>query len=131
MYLETKEAEFKDLKGATIHSIIINDNKENVTLNTTQGTYIMYHRQDCCESVELEDVVGDLEDIIGTPVLMAEERVSENKNPDDMLVKDLPEYQDSFTWTFYEIATVKGSVTLRWYGESNGYYSESVEFFKI
>lgn len=83
----------------------------------------LYHSQDCCESVQVEDVIGDLSDLEGEPILEAEE-VTSNENPEGV-VKD---YQDSFTWTFYKFATIKGRVTIRFYGESNGYYSESVDF---
>jgi hypothetical protein len=91
----------------------------------TGERYRLYHSQDCCESVTIEDISGDLADLEGSPLLMAEETTSD-QNPEDIK----KEYQDSFTWTFYKFATIKGYVTIRWYGESNGYYSEAVYFEK-
>lgn len=88
--------------------------------------YTMYHSRDCCESVSIDDVEGDISDLIGRPITIADESTS-SENPEGVV----PEYQDSsFTWTFYRIATAKGFVVIRWYGESNGYYSESVDFAK-
>ena len=85
----------------------------------------MYHSQDCCESVSIEDVIGDPNDLIGTTVIKADETISD-ADPDGL--NKASEYRESFTWTFYHIATIKGYVTIRWYGESNGYYSERVDF---
>lgn len=89
----------------------------------------LYHAQDCCENVSIESVVGDLADLVGEPMLIAEESTS-NQNSQDCKQEDL-EYQDSFTWTFYKFATRKGYVDVRWYGESNGYYSEAVYFTEV
>jgi hypothetical protein len=84
----------------------------------------MYHQQDCCESVLVEDIHGEVEDLLGEPVLYAYE--SENdQRPGDLTA---PEYEpESQTWTFYRLGTRSGGgVVIRWLGTSNGYYSESV-----
>lgn len=119
--------DFSILKGKTLKEIQgLEVNSDQVIFLCEDGSkFMMYHPQDCCESVTIYDIIGDVQDLIGHPILIAEERTSET-NPNDVNMK----YQDSFTWTFYELATIKGSVTIRWYGESNGYYSESVYFAK-
>lgn len=87
--------------------------------------FVMYHSRDCCESVDVEDIAGDIADLIGSPILLAEEVVSDAWPMD----RPSPEYEpESYTWTFYKLATIKGSVTVRWFGTSNGYYSERVYF---
>lgn len=117
------------LKGKTLTLISgLELNSERVEFECSDGKkFIMYHSQDCCESVSVEDICGDLQDLLGAEILLAEESTS-NENPEGAKV---PEYQDSFTWTFYKISTIKGSVTIRWYGESNGYYGERVCFSEI
>jgi hypothetical protein len=79
-----------------------------------------YHSQDCCESVYIESVVGDLADLVGSPILMAEEVSGES--PAGFVENDY----GCIEWTFYKFATIKGYVDVRWFGESNGYYSTSV-----
>ncbi|EQK39795.1 hypothetical protein C672_3655 [[Clostridium] bifermentans ATCC 638] len=84
----------------------------------------MYHEQNCCESVYIDEIHGDLNNLIGSEILMAEEIEGESPS-------EVDSYFESYTWTFYKLATVKGYVTIRWFGESNGYYSESVDFAKV
>lgn len=127
MYGENWETvPFSDLIGKVLESVHIDG--DMVTFKTVFGEeYKMYHNRDCCERVEVDDWVGDTKDLLGYLITKAEEVVHENENPPGV---DIPDYQDSFTWTFYHLATVNGYVTIRWYGESNGYYSERVDFAK-
>lgn len=124
-------AEFKDLVGKTLTEIKNNGNE--LIFIVDDGTqYKMYHVQDCCESVSIEDINGDLNDLIGTPILKAEEvsNYEPTSEEDIKITKEANEW-GSCTWTFYKLATVKGYVDIRWYGESNGYYSESVDFIQV
>ena len=110
-----------ELQGKTMTSVEnIEEEILRFTLNTGE-VYEFYHEQDCCESVYIEDIEGDLADLVGFPIELAEEAV----NYDDDTCSE------SCTWTYYRFRTVKGSVTVRWLGESNGYYSESVDFRKV
>jgi len=115
--------EFKDLLGLVLKSIENDEKNDTLIFRTEDRKFIMHHDQDCCESVNLEEVIGDLNDLLDQPILLAEE-VTSDENPKE-------EYDESFTWTFYKLATNKGYVTLRWYGASNGYYSEKIDFDEV
>lgn len=118
------DRKFSDLVGQTITSIkgLKKDSGDVYFTTTTGKEYKMYHSQDCCESVLIEDICGEVEDLIGSPILQAEENSSEDTS-------NTPTFRgESCTWTFYRIATIKGQVVIRWLGESNGYYSETVDF---
>ncbi len=125
--LYSKRVDFSQLKDKVLTEIKGGEvGSEGIAFICSDGSeYYMYHSQDCCEAVSVEDIAGDMADLIGNPILMADVEAS-SENPAGVK----PEYQDSFTWTFYKLATIKGSVTIRWYGESNGYYSEDVDFAK-
>ena len=113
---------FNEMLGATIEKIDYDPKtREEIVLYSKDGRkFRFYHSQQCCERVLVEDIVGDLNDLLNSPILVAEKNSSESEPS-----KDSCGYQ---TWTFYRFATIMGTVTVRWLGESNGCYSESVDF---
>lgn len=114
---------FSILKDKILNSINVSDDRDEILFKCTSGEcYKLYHEQDCCESVSIEDIEGDFDDLIDSKILLAEESSNDSFDSRD---------DDSYTWTFYKLSTIKGSVTIRWYGESNGYYGESVDFIRI
>lgn len=121
-------AKFSDLQGKTLTNIIGEVGDKRMEFWCSDGSrYAMSHYQDCCESVDIQDIIGDLDDLLGTPILSAEEAESDAP-PSGFKHEYEPESQ---TWTFYKLRTIKGSVDIRWFGQSNGYYSESVDFDEV
>lgn len=119
---------FEELTGKTLTKAEKIDD-DLIRFEADDGkAYELYHSQDCCERVVVDDISGDLADLVGTPILLAEEAVSDNppEVPEGCQTGD-----ESNTWTFYKLRTIKGSVDIRWHGSSNGYYSESVEFAEV
>jgi hypothetical protein len=110
------------MKGKTFVKVEGSVGSGEMLFVTAEGERFLFgHYQDCCESVDINDIVGDLQDLVGEPLLIAEE-VKGATEPDE-------EHYESYTYTFYKFATRKGYVDVRWLGESNGYYSESVDLF--
>lgn len=112
-----------ELQGKKIYSIEgLSKDSEEVRITFTDGTGIrMYHSQDCCERVWLEDCEdADPKDFVGATLVQFEE--ASNSGPSNCGIQE---------WTFYNIRTTKADVSLRWCGESNGYYSTSVDVIKI
>jgi hypothetical protein len=114
------------LLGKTLTSCTGKVGGDEIVFTTTDGhSYKLRHHQDCCEDVYVEDICGELSDLVGSPILQAEE----NSSNDHLRDKDT--HAESFTWTFYRLTTMKGSVVIRWFGTSNGNYSEKVNFDEI
>ena len=111
---------YNDIIGLTMTSVV-SDGYEVNFQSSCGKKFWLGHSQDCCEIVNIEDICGDLEDLVGSPIIQAEEVSSNNtkfsnNNDDDLL------------WTFYKFATNKGSVTIRFVANLDTYYSTKVSF---
>lgn len=106
------------LIGQTIVAVKAEVGQDEVEIQLESGAKIrLYHRQDCCESVAINDICGNPSDLVGEQLYELRKQVG---GYDDV------DHRGSCTWTFYMIRTLQSTVTIRWLGESNGYYSEEV-----
>lgn len=125
------ELDFGNLVGQTItrvQEVTTNNGSDEILITLAPGPAIpngleikQVHLQSCCEKVYVDEVVGDWQDIIDSPITLAEEVINRG-SPKTTNYGDFSVTDESSTWTFYKLATVKGYVTIRWYGTSNGYY---------
>ena len=64
------KSNIEDLLYETLSSV--NRDEESIYFTTVDGyKYRMYHERDCCEEVRLEEIHGDLNDLVGSPILKA------------------------------------------------------------
>jgi len=117
------KAAISDLMGKTITKIT--EKEDELQFHVGDDVYYMFHDQSCCEDVRIEEIIGDLQDLVGSPILEAEG--AEGEVQDDIGKYG---YMGDKQWTFYKLGTIKGHVNIRWYGTSNGYYSTGVSFQK-
>lgn len=107
-----------NLVGSTIQSVTgLEKDSERLIIVTDKGTLSLLHRSLCCEKVSIVDFNGDVSDLIGGYVSVADKRTN---------MKDTRESYFRTQYTFYTIRTSKGDMDIRWLGRDNGYYSVSV-----
>lgn len=116
-YTEFSGKIIQEIRGCKKHS-------DEVTIMFTDGSCLkFYHQQDCCESVLLEDYDITPEWLVDSKIISVEERIYRSGEG----IEPLNTYDQSYTWSFYAIKTSSSTMVLRWYGESNGWYSETVD----
>lgn len=116
-----KLVDINTLNGKTFTKVWENG-EGGIGFENNEECYSLHHEQNCCENVYLEDISGDLSDLVGVPLTV--EQVDFDRGKQN-------EYDECYTWTFYKFRTIKGYVDVRFYGTSNGYYSESVDLYKV
>ena len=79
---KSEEQIISEMVGKTFVSVSGKVGDERMDFRTKDGSGVsFYHSQDCCESVDIEDIAGDLNDLLDTPILRAEVRTS-SENPE-------------------------------------------------
>lgn len=115
--------DIKELCGEILTNIDIDD--DYILLTTVSGRKIqIFHYQDCCESVSIESVEGNIVNLTGKVLIDVSERIDDSDNPP----KDCDE---SWTRTIHTFKTNDETVIVKWIGISNGYYSENVTIEEI
>lgn len=105
-----------------IKAVAVHD--EVLYLCTRQAIFAIRHKQDCCEDVWFVDGEEDISDMVGDYLV----KIRIDVSPQD---RDPDRVDECSTWTFVTIQTLKNSYSFRWRGESNGYYSETVQLDDI
>jgi hypothetical protein len=120
--LERKHVEFSALVGEVLDAVDIDREENQILLTTRSGRrFLVYHEQDCCETVAISGQDGSFDRLIGKPIVEAR----------DFAVDTGDDEIDSQTTTTLVFRVDDQTVISRWIGDSNGYYSESVDIAEL
>jgi len=109
--------EIEVLVGEVLTHIDTDEKNNEIMLTTESGKIIkIFHDQDCCETVAIEDTEGEWHKLVGKVIVEASK--DEKQGECDY---------GSITETTLKFRVDDATVISRWIGESNGYYSESVD----
>lgn len=88
--------DLKELLGKVFISVIkeCGDSDQLIFTVSENESYMMEHHQDCCEHVYIEDINGDLNDLVGAPILQAEESSWNDASPNSF-ISDEDDHNDS------------------------------------
>lgn len=112
----------KNIEGQVITDVRGDESTNRIVFTLENGDeWVMEHCQNCCETVSIHEIYGDLQGMVGQTVDYASS-VSEGINDEEDC--------RSGTVTRFSIMTSNGLVMVTWHGYSNGYYSEGVSFYK-
>lgn len=133
---------FNSLLGLTLDNVTPMRDQEGLILSAGDMTFVLYHRpeqreyddhgepldDDIREDVRLDDICGDLTDLVGAPIVVADDRVSDRQSD---AKRSRLEGCTVLPWTFYHLSTSKGSVVLRFYGSIDGCYAETAQLWLL
>lgn len=122
--MNTSDINISVLVGQTI----VHVNGDGSPIRTAEGnTYGLYHSQECCESVDYIRTDGNIADLLNTLVL---EAYSDHPSDCPGYSVENRDWDSSHTWNRFYIRTANGEVTFWYLGQSNGYYSELMDFIQ-
>jgi hypothetical protein len=121
--LERSRVKFDVLVGEVLDAVDIDREKDQILLTTRSGRqFLIHHEQNCCETVEIVGQDGCFIRLVGKPIVEAREIAIDTTKDDS--------YGTETTTTL--IFRVDGETVIsRWVGDSNGYYSESVDIAEL
>jgi hypothetical protein len=121
---------FHTLKGKIITKISVikqTERIDQIRIEVGAKNFRLFHDEACCEEVQLVKIIGKIESIIGKKITLAEEDSFEPP----WWKGEYSEFSRTHTWSSYYLEAGTSRLELWFLGQSNGCYSEVLEFQEL